>query len=154
HRQSRFMKFREIGGATIREDYAAKPAVVGFAHGGIDADLSRHATDEQRADRAVAQHQLKIGLVEGALARLINHRLTGKRIEFRNDVVARLAADENSAHWTRRTDTQGRISALHFQGRSIRKIGTMTLAGVYDQHVGAACSREHRPAGSDRSLKP
>ena len=104
------VKFGEIGRAAVGQHDTAKAAVVGLAHGGVDADLGRHAADQQRLDAAVVQHQLEIGLVERALAGLVDDRLARDRIELRNDVVARLAPHQNAAHRApaRRCATQDR----------------------------------------------
>src|ERR1700675_971966 len=116
HGEASLVKFREIGGAAVRQHDAAEAAIVGFAHGGVDADFRGDAGDEQRVDAAIAQHQFKIGLIERALARLVDHQLVLQRIKLGNDVVAGLATDENAAHRSAGADAVLRIAALDLVG--------------------------------------
>ena len=69
------MELREIGSAAIGQHDAAEAAVIGLAHRRVHADFRGDAADEQRIDAAVAEHQLEVGLIERALARLVDHRL-------------------------------------------------------------------------------
>ena len=75
--------------------------------------------DEQSVDAAIAQHQFEIGLIERALARLVDHRLAGERIKLGNDVVAGLAADQDAAHRAAGADAVFRIAALDLVRRRI-----------------------------------
>src|SRR3954454_5583472 len=43
HLQAHLVKLGEVGCAAVRDDDAAVAAVIGFAHGGIDAHLGRDA---------------------------------------------------------------------------------------------------------------
>src|SRR5579862_6784858 len=46
HGESGLVKFRKIRGAAVRQHDAAEAAIVGFAHGSVDADLGGHPGDE------------------------------------------------------------------------------------------------------------
>ena len=131
------MELGEIGRAAVARHDAAVAAVVGFAHGRVHADLGRHAADEQRVDAAVAQQRVQIGRVERALARLVDDGLAGDRRQRGDDVVARLAANQDAAHRARRADAQRRRAALDLRARRVGEVGAMALARVDDQHAAA-----------------
>src|SRR5580704_15846688 len=99
HGQARLVEFRKIRRAAVRQRDAAEAAVVSLADRGVDANLGGHATYKQSVDAAVVQHQFEIGLVERALSRLVDDRFGRERIKLRNNVVTRLAANENATHW-------------------------------------------------------
>ena len=63
--------------AAILEQQAFEAAVVGLAHGGVDADVGGDAGQHDVADAAGAQDQLEVGGAERALARLVDDRLAG-----------------------------------------------------------------------------
>ena len=147
------MEFREIRRAAVGQHDAAIAAVVGLAHGGVDADFRRDAGDDQVLDAAILQRQFEIGLVEGAFAGLVDHRLAVDRIELRNDVVARLAADENAPHRAGRADALTRLAALDLGGRRVRHVRAVTLARVNDQQAGRARRLEHALQGRNRGLE-
>ena len=96
------MELGEVGAHAVLEHEAVVAPVVGFAHRGVDADFRRHAGDDELLDAAVLQDRVKVGGVEGALARLVDDRLAGLRVELGDDVVARLAAHQDAAHRARR----------------------------------------------------
>src|SRR5262245_22481809 len=91
----------------------------------------------------------RIRLIEGALARLVDHRLAGSRIKLRDDVVSRLTEDEYAARGARSTDAQCRISPFDFNLRRIREVGPVAFAGVDDENTGAPRGREHIRAWRD-----
>src|SRR5262249_15155735 len=75
----------------------------------------------------------KIGSEKRALSWLVDHRLAGRRVKFRNDIVAGFAAHEDAAHRPRVPDA-GRAAAADFLcRRKVSKIRSMTLARVDDQ---------------------
>ena len=137
HLQAHLVEFGKVGCAAVRQHHAAIAAVVGFAHGGVDADLGGDAADQQILDAVALQHVAEFGGVERALARLVDHDLAVERIQLGNDVVAGLAANENAPHRPGIADAQRRRAALDLGRRRIRQIGQMALAGVHDQHAGA-----------------
>ncbi len=143
HLQAHLVEFREIGGAAVAEHDAAVAAVVGLAHGSVDADLGGDAADDEIVDAVVAQRQPEIGFAEGALAGLVDHRLALGRIELGNDVVTRFAAHEDAAHGALVADALGRRAALDLGGRRIGQIRAVALAGVNHQHAGRARGLEH-----------
>ena len=98
HLQAHLVKLGKVGCAAICQHHAAIAAVVGLAHGGVDADLGGDAADQQILDAVALQHIAELGGVERALARLVDHDLAVERIQFGNDVVAGLAANENAPH--------------------------------------------------------
>ena len=105
-------------------------------------------------DAAVLQHQLEIGLVKGALSRLVDHRLPGRGIKFGDDVVPGLAPHENAPHRARSADAQRRIAALDFHRRGIGEIRPVAFPRMDDEDTGAPRSRQHVRARSDSRLEP
>src|ERR1700674_5003789 len=81
---------------TIFEQQALETAIVGFAHGGMHADVGGDAGEHDIFDPAQAQHQLEIGGAERALAGLVDDRLAVSRREIRNDIPPGLAAREDA----------------------------------------------------------
>src|SRR5271165_5453106 len=75
HAQPHLLKLREIRADAIGNDDALVAAVVGLAHGRIDADLGGDPADDQLSDAAVLQHRVEIGGEECALAGLVDDRL-------------------------------------------------------------------------------
>ena len=147
------MELREVGSAAVGEHDAAIAAVVRLAHRGVDADFGGDAADQQVLDAEVAQQRVKVGRVERALAGLVDDRLAFERIELGDNVVARLAADQDAAHRPGRADAHRGMPAFDLGFRGVGKIGAMSLAGVDDQHVGCSRSVEHGLAGRDRAAK-
>jgi len=115
----------------------------------LDADLRRHAADEEILDGPVAQHQLEVGLVEGALARLVDHRLARDRIELLDEVVAGLAADQDAAHGPGLPDAHRGRATLDLGRRGVGEIGAMPLARVDHEEAEAAGGVEHGAARRD-----
>jgi len=139
------------GAATIFEQQALEPAVVGLAHRRMDADVGRDPRQREIGDAAQSQHQFEIGGAEGALAGLVDNRLAGQRGQLRNDLPARLAAHQDAA--TRAgvanagTDSP-RAPALVC--REVGEVGSMPLARVEDMEAVAAHYGEHRCDRLDR----
>ena len=69
--------------AAILQQQAFEAAVVGLAHGGVHADVGGDAGQHDVVDAAQAQHQLKIGGAERALARLVDDRLARRAAQAR-----------------------------------------------------------------------
>ena len=91
------MELREVGPDAVRQHQALEAAVVGLAHRGVHAHLGGDAADEQAVDPVVAQDQLEVRRVEGALAGLVEDHLAGRGRDRVDDVVALLPADEDAA---------------------------------------------------------
>ena len=142
------MEFREIGPAAVGQHDAAIAAVVGLAHGGVDADFGGDAGDDQIVDAAILQREIEIGGVERALAGLVDHRLAVDRIKLGDDVVAGLAAHQDAAHRTGVADALARRAALDLGRRRVGQIGPVALAGMDDQQAGRARRVEHRLAAA------
>ena len=138
------MKLGKIGRAAVRYDDAAIAAVVGLAHGGVDAHFRGDAADQQIFDPVVLQDVTEFGGVERALARLVDHDLAVERIELGNDVVAGLAPDQDPPHRPGVADPQRRRAALDLGRRRVGQIRQMALAGVHDQHPGLPRRVQHR----------
>src|SRR3546814_7405586 len=77
----------------------------------MDTYLGGDAADDELADAVLLDQVRKLGIVEGALAGLVDHRLAGNGIEFGYDVVARLADHEDAAHRAAIADRHGAASA-------------------------------------------
>jgi hypothetical protein len=97
HRQAHPVELGEVRADAVGQHQALVAAVVGLAHRGVDADLGRHAGDDQLADSCLREQFAEAGAVERALARLVDHRLAGGRGELVDDVVSVLAAHQDSA---------------------------------------------------------
>ena len=80
--------------AAILQQEALEAAVVGLAHGGVDADVGGDAGEHQVADAAGVEDELQIGGAEGALARLVDDGLARLRRQLRDNLPARLAAHQ------------------------------------------------------------
>lgn len=63
----------------------------------MHAHISRHTTDDQISHALNPQEELEVSMSKGSIARLIDHRLAAARIELADDIVARLATNEQSA---------------------------------------------------------
>src|SRR5260370_9189999 len=73
-----------------------------------------------------------MGLVEGRLARLVDHRFAGNRRKLGNDGMSRLAADQDAAHRPLRADPKRRIAALELPRGPVGQIRAMAFAGMDD----------------------
>src|SRR5471032_2499133 len=73
HLQREFLEFREVRADTILRNNALKAAVIGFAHGGGDADFGSHPADDEGFDAVVLKHQMQISLVKRAFARFVDN---------------------------------------------------------------------------------
>src|SRR3546814_11345316 len=77
----------------------------------MDTYLGGDAADDELADAVLLDQVRKLGIVEGALAGLVDHRLAGNGISFGYDVVSRLADHEDAAHRAEIADRPGAASA-------------------------------------------
>src|SRR5260370_22705747 len=98
HLQAHGLELWKVGSHAVFEHEAVIAPVVGFAHRGVDADFGRYAGDDELLDAAALKDCVEIGGEEGALARLVDHRLAGRRAELRHDVLARRAPPPAPAH--------------------------------------------------------
>jgi hypothetical protein len=140
------------GAAAIRQHHAFEAPVVGFAHGGGDADVGGDTADHQVVDALRAQDQFQIGGAEAALARLVDDRLAGFGIEFLDDVPAGLTAHEDLAAGARDRRSRRRSVAMRqrlLAGRSDRS-GRWPFAGVEDVVVPWPHRGENAPDRLDR----
>ena len=103
--------------------------------------------DDQAVDPVVAQDQLEVGRVEGALAGLVEDHLAGRGRERVDDVVARLAADEDAALRPRGCRCRARAAAGELGRRAVAEVGPVALARVDDEHA-------RRPGRGEHGLRP
>src|SRR5215510_11152995 len=111
HGEGGLLELGEVRGHTVLEDEAVVAAVVRLADAGVDADLGRHAADDELRDPAVLEDRVEVRRVEGAFARLVDHGLAGHRRQLLDDVVPVLSAHEDSAHRARIADAGLQLSA-------------------------------------------
>src|SRR4051794_16392051 len=134
HHLDRRLVVAPVGGAAaVLEQQALEAAVVGLAHRGVDADVSRDAGQHDIADAAGAQDQLEVGGAERSLARLVDHGLLGERRQPGDDLPAGLAADQDAAAGPGIADAgpdPARAPALVL--RQVGEVGPVPLAGVED----------------------
>src|SRR5260370_42210006 len=95
-----------------------------------------------------------MGLVEGPLARLVDHRLAGNRRELGNDGMSRLDPDQDAAHRPLRADPKRRIAALELRRRHVGQIRAMAFAGMDDQAPALPPRLEDCATRRDRRRKP
>ena len=144
------MEFGEIGAGAVRQDEAVDPPVIGLTHRGMDAHLGGDAADDELGDAMFGDQVAQFGVVEGALAGLVDHRLARDRIEFGDDVVTKLSDYEDAAHRALVADRHLALAADLLGLVQIAQIGLVALAGVHDQHPRRAARREQRLERRDR----
>jgi hypothetical protein len=97
--------------------------------------------------------EVEIGLVKGTLARLVDDRLARDGRQFADDIVPRLAADQDAPHRPRVSDPGTLDAARELSRRRIGEIRPVPLAGVDDENAAIACRRERPAAGRDGGLQ-
>ena len=121
------------GGAAILDQHAFEAAVVGLAHGGVDADVGGDAGQHDVLDAAQPQHQFEIGGAERALAGLVDDGLARQRREIGNDLPAGLAAHQHAAAGAGIADPGADLArAPLLVGGQVGEVGAVALAGVDD----------------------
>ena len=140
------------GAAAILEQQAFEAAVVGLAHGGVDADVGGDAGQHDvvgcRAirsisSRSVAQNEPLPGLS------MIGSPGSGR--QFGDDLPARLAAHQDAAAGAGVADAGAdALRAPALVGRQVGEIGPVALAGVDDVDSPWPAS-PRAPRGSARS---
>ena len=143
------MEFREVGAGAVFRDEAFISPVIRFPDGGVDADFRGHPRDDQLSDATVLQDGVQVGGVEGSLARLVDHRLQRQRIQFRDDVVPGLAADQDAAHRSSIADCFGAAAPVLFGRREIAQVGPVAFPGVDHGQPGPPPRRQQHPVGFD-----
>src|SRR5271165_4915808 len=137
--------------AAVLNEKAFEAAVVGLAHGRVDADIGGDAGQHQVVDPARAQDEFEVGGAERALAGLVDDRLAGQRLQFVDDLPPRLAADEDLSAGSVVTDAGAdALRAPALVGRQVDEVGAMPLAGVDDGIALGARRREQRLDRLDR----
>ena len=82
------MKIRHGRGDGVGHDGGLVAALESLARGLLDADLRHSAGDEQRFNVPGLQEVVEIGVVEGALAELLNDRVSWHWVDLVNNVRA------------------------------------------------------------------
>src|SRR6266404_5932576 len=112
HLEARLLEFREVGAHTIGRHQAIVAAIIGFSDGGIDTHLGGDARDDELFDATILEDGVEVSGPEGAFAGFVDDRFAGGRIEFGDDIVSRLSANQNASHGTRISYAAG-ASASH-----------------------------------------
>ncbi len=73
HAERRLMMLQLRRRTAVAQHQTFKAAIVGFAQCGMHANVGGDAADDQIADTATVQNQLKVGGVKGAFAGFINN---------------------------------------------------------------------------------
>ena len=147
------MELREIGSHAVFEHEAVVTTVIGFADCGVDADFRGDAGDDELFDAAMLKDCVQIGGVKRALAGLVDHRLSGHRVELRDDVVPGFAAHQNSAHRPDIADGGGAASANLLGRRQIGEVGPMALARMHHEQPRGSPRRQEALIGLDRAAQ-
>ena len=120
HLEGRLLELGEVRGDAVLEDEGVVAPVVRLAHARLDADLGGHAADDELPDATGLEDRVHVRGVERALARLVDDRLAGDRVDLVDDVVAVLAADQQPAHRALVADVDRGPAALVLRGRAGR----------------------------------
>src|SRR6185436_8004099 len=115
HLKSHFVKRGKVGAHAIGGNETIITAIIGFADGGVDADLGGHAGDDELLDAAILEDRMEVGGEECAFAGLVDDGFAGQRVDFGDDVVSSLPAHEDAAHGAGVTDA-GLAAAADFLG--------------------------------------
>ena len=83
--------------AAVFKQHTLETAVVGLAHGGVNANVGGDPGQHDVIDPAQAQHELEIGCAERAFARLVDDRFALMRCKVGDDLPTGLAAHQNAA---------------------------------------------------------
>src|SRR6185369_7820649 len=86
HPEADLVELGKVGRARVGDHETAIAAIVGLAHGGVDADLGGDPAHEQALDGAALQDHLEVGRVERALARLVDDGLVPGGVQRFDDV--------------------------------------------------------------------
>jgi len=129
HGEGGVVEWREIRGSAVGEDEAVVAAVVRLAHRRRDAHLGGDAADDQLADCPILEQRIEIGGVKGAFAGLVDDRLAGDREQLVDDLVAGLAAHQDTAHRALVADADGEMPARLLARRQVGEVGTVAFAG-------------------------
>mmetsp|Transcript_51052 Transcript_51052/g.108458 ORF Transcript_51052/g.108458 Transcript_51052/m.108458 type:complete len:238 (-) Transcript_51052:5-718(-) len=126
-----------VGGAcAIREHQAFVAAVVRLSHRGVNADVRGDATEDNVLDTLGAEDHVKIRGVEGALTRLVDDGLVGKRGELGDDVPTIFATHEDAAAGALVTNALAVGANLagspSLVGREVSQVRAVALTGVHD----------------------
>ena len=114
--------------AAILQHDAFEAAIVGLAHCRVHADIGGDAGQHDVADAALVEDQFEVSGAERTLARLVDDRLTGDRIEIGDDVPTRLATDQDAAARAAVADAGAdALRAPALVGRQVGEVGTCLL---------------------------
>src|SRR5215831_15389579 len=147
HGEGRLLELGEVRGDAVLQDEAVVSAIVGLAHGGVYAHFGSDPAHHEVADAAMFEDAVEVRGVEGALTRLVHHRLPRLRIELLYDVVPLLATHEDATHGPGIADARGEPPSRLLGRRAAGEIGPMALARVDDEEPARACGLEHLLGG-------
>ena len=133
------------GAASVLEQEALVPAVVGLAHGGVDADVGGDAPEDDAFDPARAQDEVQVRRAEGSLPRLVHDVLGAQRVELGDDVPAGLAPYEDPAARPGVADARARLPRPPpLVVGEVRQGRAVALARVYHPDPRGASGGEDR----------
>ncbi len=145
HAQGRRMVARVGRPAAVFQQQALEATVIGFAQGGVHADVGGDAGQDQIVDAAGAQDQFRVGGAEGAFAGLVEHDFSGQRCQLVDDFPARLATYQNLAARTWVADSRAdALRAPAFVGGQVTEVRAMAFAGMDDGEAQRAHRGEQR----------
>ncbi len=126
---------RRLGtGAGVADGQAVEAQVDRLAQCRGHADFGGHAREDQRLDATLAQQQVEIGMGEGAVAGLVDHRLAGQRLQFVDQVMAVFAAHQQPAKRAGRADRRaGGLGTVALGRRQVGQVRAMAFAGMHHQ---------------------
>lgn len=143
---------RMVGGigraAAVFEQHALEAAVIGFAHGGVHADIGGNAGQDQVVDAACAQDQFQIGGAEGAFAGFVDNDFARQWCQFFDDFPARFATHQNLAARARVANAgTDALRAPAFVGWQVTEVRAVAFSGMNN---GEAERPHHRQQCLDR----
>lgn len=110
-------------------------AVVALPDGRMHTHIRRDAADDELGDAAHLEEELKVRVRERGAAGLVDDGLVRGGVELGDDIVPRLAADEEPAQGATIADAEARRvipGAEELARRERRQIRAVALAGVVD----------------------
>ncbi len=132
----------------VGEQQALVATVVGLAHRRVHAHIGGDSGEDDVRDPTVAQHEVEVGRVEGALAGLVDDDLTFDRRDLRHDLPPGLAAHQDAPARTAITDARSdALRPPELVLGTIRQIGSMALASVDDGGSPSSDCIEHPTGG-------
>src|ERR1700751_3566630 len=92
HFESHLLELRKVRSHAVCGDQTVVTAIVGFADGGVNTDFGGHTSDDELMDTEVLKNRMQIGGEKCPFAGIVNHRFRQQWVEFRNNIMSRLAS--------------------------------------------------------------